>query len=87
MTVQSDKDAIDLAFTKGESGTGEANRGEGLFDLYDRVRTKQGQLHAWSGNVRARTYGSSWHHDSLDVPYEGTIIYARWTPAATQRTR
>lgn len=85
--VNNDRTAIQLAFTRGISGVSQGRRGQGLHDLRLRVGKRSGQLHAWTGDVRAESYGDGWRHQTLASPYQGTMIYARWTPAATAHPR
>lgn len=85
--VNDDHTAIQLAFTRGISGLSQGRRGQGLHDLRLRVGKRGGQLHAWTGDVRAESYRDGWRHQTLASPYQGTMIYARWTPAATAHPR
>ncbi|QWY82306.1 histidine kinase [Gordonia phage Phishy] len=75
--VVDDAAAVGMAFTKGVSGTGDDTRGEGLPDVYKRVRERGGILRVWSGKAA----GTSRRYDSISCAdaithYPGTIIYA-----------
>lgn len=71
--------AIELALTEGISATGEANRGFGLSSIEASVANAlSGSLSLLTGNTLTHATASGRRATTIDFPYQGTVVYARF---------
>jgi hypothetical protein len=73
-------DAIEKAFQRSVSGTGQLGRGTGLDDLLQRVKRHKGHLRAWSGTGAGRSSGGALACQEVSAAFPGTVIYAGFKP-------
>lgn len=78
--IEGPVDAMEKAFTRAYSGTGEPGRGTGLDDLLQRVRRHKGQLRAWSGKATGYSAGGRVACRDVSAAFPGTVIYAEFKP-------
>lgn len=79
-TVRGPRDAMEKAFRRGVSGTGDSGRGNGLSNLLQRVGSHRGKIRAWSGVAEGYGDKSPIRCSSAAADVPGTLIYAGFTP-------
>lgn len=81
ITVLSDGEAIERAFDRGVSSTGDDGRGNGLADLSNHVKQHSGTMRTWSGSAEGFWSNSKVRSRSIGTDVPGTLVYAGFRPS------